>query len=830
MGKEKKQGKKFANISPKNLEKLKNNILLDLCDPNILNKKEIEIVGLLTSKYRQELKKLESETVLDCINKIKEENPNKISIDKEGNLVDKLEKFAGKIVKITDKGAAFVRKITDSKIDNKTKDTEDGFRDYYIKNPKGAQVGAQVEFSLIQNENTGKVEAVISKVLGEDFRYGKIVANDYGPGFHFVSENNKINDEIVVSGGEKYIDKKVKIKIDHDSEGIYFDEKSGKNIIAADVIADFGWASCRNSEKNALIDKYGFTPEEYNEAELKHLESMPDDLRDEDRIGCVDRTGIPFITIDPEDCRDMDDATYVEKTENGYRAYIAIADVSYYIPEGSPLDMRAANITTSIYPGDGVIPMLPERLSNGCCSLIENKDRRVVMAIVDIDNDGNTKGYSFENAIIRVRKNLSYEAVEKIHNGLEDAEEEIKENNENSYKISEILTKVRRDRGSLSFKSEENSHTYSKDGEKVLDAEDKTVIPSTKNIESLMILYDEAAGSFIQNNKLAALYRVHEEPNKKDVETILQFANEVINACGTKEEKDANAEAREKSSAEVLHNVLEFSKGTKFYEAISNFALLKMKKAKFSPENIGHFGLAIKKEKNQAYIQVTAPIRRYGDLLGQRIIKDATLCLNKNHKNFANISEEEKTRLADNKYATRNVDKKELEEFAQYCSDREYMSDLLSREIKKLDDALAASNKIGQFAPGKILSINEAETTVNLTRENINVVTPTLELIRSNNIKVGTYKIGATMKSGDYEQLTIGDTVYMTITDVDINSRRIEAKRDFEAERQIRDARKKNGFQVISGLGDLKNVIDRDQAISEIIEENKTTNKNIAEL
>jgi len=776
--------------------------LEDLINLNLFSFDEKTAIARLAGKYKVEPEKVEKhfQTLKDRY---------AIKTDENGNLVCLLKKHTGKVVCRTPNQTLFVR--------------FNGGDDIYVYNTKGAQVGSTINFYVTQR--FGKSEGIIESIDSEDFLYGTISKNADGIGFHFSADDHRIQDEIFVPSGEKYIDKKVKIKLDHSVD--YIDNRSEKNVIIGDVVQDFGFAKFPLAEIDSIVDKYGFTKEPYNDAELRQLDSIPEDLTDEDKVGCVDRTDIPFITIDPEGCRDMDDAVHVEKTENGYRAYIAIADVSYYITEGSPLDERSKMTAMSVYPGNGVIPMLPEKLSNGSCSLIKDKDRRVVMAVVDVDFDGSIRSYSFENSIINVKENLSYEAVDEIHNKLREADPIIKDSIDNSYLISDILVKVRNDRGALVFKSEENTHIFNETGEKVIDAVDKTVVPSTKNIESLMILYDECEAKFKQENNIISLYRIHEAPDKKDIENIIQFAREVgIEVEDIKEDEIEEKEQKRSIYGDKVHEILNKAKDTKYFDVISNYALVKQKKAKYSPDNVGHYGLGISKEN--AYEHATAPIRRDPDKEGQRVIKSIINLLtdpkDKKHdfKNFKKLSNEEKQMIANSEYAKRNVDVNEWKQLGEYISQREIMADKLEREIKRYLDACWAEDQIGGVFKGCVLKINPAETLIKLPRENVTIVVPTLSLLKSDKIKVDDYKLSATLKSGKVERLAIGDDIYVKINEVDINSRRVVGERDFEAEKRITKG-KASGIASCNNLSKLPEMFKYEECIENFINEMRNT-------
>lgn len=326
------------------------------------------------------------------------------------------------------------------------------------------------------------------------------------------------------------------------------------------------------------------------------LEDKRADLRD-----------IFHVTIDGEDARDFDDAVGVIKTRDGYRLYVSIADVSHYVSPGTPLDQEAYQRGTSVYFPTRVVPMLPERLSNDLCSLVPNEDRFSFTAILDFNHHGKREKKEFTKSIIRSQHRLTYTIVREI---LVDKNQERRKQYKSIIpalewmaELAALLEQQRMERGSIGFEIPE--------AKVILDEEDKIegIIRQERNlahklIEEFMLAANEAVAETFSEQKVDSLYRIHETPDPVKVGEFNQFAQ----TMGIKTPTDIG-------SPSWFGKVLALVSDTPQEYIVNNLLLRTMKQACYSPENVGHFGLAA-----SHYTHFTSPIRRYPDLMVHRAL------------------------------------------------------------------------------------------------------------------------------------------------------------------------------------------------------------------
>ncbi len=324
---------------------------------------------------------------------------------------------------------------------------------------------------------------------------------------------------------------------------------------------------------------------------------------------------LPLITIDGEDAKDFDDAIYAEKVtdrKDTYNIYIAIADVSHYVPKNSEIDKEAQKRGNSIYLPGTVIPMLPEKLSNGWCSLNPNVERGCILATIQINRNGQIEDYKFERALMQSKARLTYNEVQDALNGT--ITENIKpymENINSIYQAYKLLSKAREKRQALSITSQEVKIDLD------LDYNIKSIGISPQNtaneiVEEFMIAANVAAAKLIAKHKLhdsgLAVYRIHEKPSTEK----LQEFQKVLYSLKIREKISYNAD---EISGEVFNNILNKYKNDAVHMSLNEAILRTQSPAKYSNNNIGHFGLNLKE-----YCHFTSPIRRYSDLLVHRLI------------------------------------------------------------------------------------------------------------------------------------------------------------------------------------------------------------------
>ncbi len=348
-------------------------------------------------------------------------------------------------------------------------------------------------------------------------------------------------------------------------------------------------------------------PHQWNDTVLQQVKSIPSQVAESDKQGRLDLRDKPFVTIDGADARDFDDAVYCEPHAQGFRLYVAIADVSHYVAKDSAIDSEAVLRGTSVYfPGE-VIPMLPEVLSNGLCSLNPKVDRLVMVCEMDIGPAGAIRSFQFHEAVIHSHARLIYDQVSDfLFNDAEDETCEPLRHYLQSLKfVYQSLARARHKRHAIEFDTREVVFEYN-DQRKI-----ENIRPYERNeahliIEECMIAANICAARFLKKHKVPALYRIHEGPNPDKVEGMVEF----LSVYGV---RMRSGDLQPQDYAEALQQVRSLPE----FDMIQTVMLRSMLQASYSPDTkTGHFGLAL-----QDYAHFTSPIRRYPDLLVHRGIR-----------------------------------------------------------------------------------------------------------------------------------------------------------------------------------------------------------------
>jgi len=348
-------------------------------------------------------------------------------------------------------------------------------------------------------------------------------------------------------------------------------------------------------------------PHEFSKKASAAARALPDKLGDEDLRGRRDLRALPLVTIDGETAKDFDDAVYCERDGRGYRLFVAIADVSHYVHDGAPLDDDARERGTSVYFPRRVIPMLPEKLSNGLCSLNPEVDRLAMVCEMAITPKGVVARYEFYAAAIRSHARLTYTEVwQMLDSGrASPGRERIFPHLRTLHDVFGRLAEERSRRGAIDFETIETRMVFDASG-KI-----EKIVPETRNdahrvIEECMLAANVCAGNFLTERNHPVLYRVHDVPAPEKVTMLREFLAELgLNLPGG----DA---PRPKDYAQLIERI----KARPDFALLQTILLRSLKQAVYSPDNAGHFGLAF-----EAYVHFTSPIRRYPDLLVHRAIK-----------------------------------------------------------------------------------------------------------------------------------------------------------------------------------------------------------------
>lgn len=357
-------------------------------------------------------------------------------------------------------------------------------------------------------------------------------------------------------------------------------------------------------------------PHEWPVAVTTEARKLPDQVREADKANRIDLRHLPFVTIDGEDAKDFDDAVYCEVNKNtgGWRLYVAIADVSHYVQVHSGLDKEAHQRGNSVYFPGFVVPMLPEKLSNGLCSLNPNVDRLVMVCEMTISKAGKISGYQFMEAVIHSHARLTYNKVWLMLQQPRTDEGETWRNHyqaliphiENLYSLYQLLRSKREERGAMDFDSVETRIQF--DSERKI----QEIVPVERNdahmlIEECMLAANVCAAAFLQKYEVPCVYRVHAGPSAEKLENLRAFLGEMSLSMNS-----GRGDPSPKDYQALLNSIADRPDS----HLIQTVLLRSLSQAMYQPDNQGHFGLAY-----EAYTHFTSPIRRYPDLLVHRGIR-----------------------------------------------------------------------------------------------------------------------------------------------------------------------------------------------------------------
>ncbi len=421
-------------------------------------------------------------------------------------------------------------------------------------------------------------------------------------------------------------------------------------------------------EVEFIIEEQGL-PRKFPTAVITEAKSLKEITQVRKRVDC---RKMLTVTIDGETAKDFDDAISIHRAGKAYVLYVHIADVSHYVPWDSVLDLEARTRGTSVYFPGSVIPMLPENISNNLCSLVPKQDRPTFTAEMHIDANGHITDKKFYPSLIHSNERLTYTSVKKVLVDKDPEERDnynyLLENLELMEELCAILRTQRIARGSLDFDLPEPEILLD------LQGRPESILKSERNlahmmIEEFMILANEAVGSHLEKIGVPALYRVHDKPDSGKIDQI----KPIFKAFGLNIKH---------SGVEAFHSILDQAKGTP-EESLMNIILLRsLKQAKYSTENIGHFGLASK-----CYSHFTSPIRRYPDLVVHRILKES---LGKDTLPIKRIEYLEQI----------------LPEIAVSSSNTERRADESEREIVSAMKVWFMKDKVGEEYAGIVTNIN----------------------------------------------------------------------------------------------------------------------------
>lgn len=542
--------------------------------------------------------------------------------------------------------------------------------DIYVasENMNGAIHDDIVLVEITSKMTVNRLEGRILKVLKRQVeRYiGEISFDAKGVG-HVILDDKRVNINVQIPkdkslnavDGHKVVVELVKRINNKKYEGKVVEIIGHKNDPGVDILS--------------IIYKYNINtvfPDDVKE-EVKNIKM---EVTPEDYAGRRDLRDMEIFTIDGDDTKDIDDAISIEKYANGhYKLGVHIADVSYYVKEGSPLDNEAMERGTSVYLVDRVIPMLPHELSNGICSLNPNTDRLAISCIMEFDSTGRQVDYELFPSVIRSRIQMTYKKVNSIleNNIVPEGYEPYEKSLRIMAELANILRKAKIKRGYLDFDVDEAKILVDEDC-KPLEIKIRERGVGENLIEDFMIAANECVATHIYFMNLPFIYRVHEVPKEEKIRSFLTF----IGNLGYQFSGDVKD-----TSPKTVQRLLNFLKDKPEYKMLSSLLLRSMQKAVYKPENLGHYGLA-----SSCYTHFTSPIRRYPDTTVHRLLR--TYLFDRNLDMSTIRKWEEK-----------------LVYIAEHSSSRERASVDCEREVEDMKMAEYMEGHIGEVFEGMISSV-----------------------------------------------------------------------------------------------------------------------------
>ena len=558
------------------------------------------------------------------------------------------------------------------------------------------------------------------------------------------------------------------------------------------VVEVLGNADDAGMEIEIAVRKFDI-PHVFSTATEQQTAQLPDTVLESDLKGRVDLRDVPLVTIDGEDARDFDDAVYCEPIKSGrkttgYRLIVAIADVSHYVQDKTPLNEDAILRSTSVYFPRRVIPMLPEKLSNGLCSLNPHVDRLCMVADMVLDLDGHVTAYQFYPAVMHSQARLTYTQVwEYLSEGtgvLANEHKAVAPHIKNLYALFHLQLQSRGLRGAMEFETTE-TYIVSDENGKI-----KEILPRTRNdahrlIEECMLSANVCAAEFIEQSKRTSLYRVHEGPTPEKLEILRKN----LMMAGLR--MGGGDKPTPQDYAEVMRQVV----GRPDAQTLQTLLLRSMQQAVYAPDNLGHFGLAY-----AAYTHFTSPIRRYPDLLIHRTIK--AILLGQRYtpslEGFTLLEDtRKKTNAVDN--AVKHVDKQRAkpdanqmtwQRLGEHTSMCERRADEASRDVTAWLKCEYMKQFIGEVMAGKISAVTQFGAFVTLDAVFVDGLIHISELGQDYfEFDEASFSLKGRASGMSYR---LGDAVSVRIAGVDSDTRKIDFVLEGGVKKDDKDSAHKN--------------------------------------
>ncbi len=609
-------------------------------------------------------------------------------------------------------------------------------------------------------DRRGRREGAIVEVIS---RAHETVVGRYqvesGVGF-VVADNPKLQQEVLVTPGRDLgarVGQFVAIRVTHWPTQRFQPQ--------GDIVEIIGDYMAPGMEIDVALRSFGI-PHNWPEDVEQEAARFRPEVSARDKEKRVDLRHLPFVTIDGEDARDFDDAVYCEKITGlkgllagGYRLYVAIADVSHYVKVDSPLDVEAQNRGNSVYFPERVVPMLPEVLSNGLCSLNPQVDRLAMVCELSLSRTGKMLDYRFCEAVIHSHARLTYNKVSAMLERSRTAEGRrlaaehaaLLPDLKNLYSLYKALLKARHDRGAIDFDTQETRMVFGRD-RKIVE-----ILPTLRNdahrlIEECMLCANVAAADFLEKHELPGLYRVHDFPPAERLETLRAFLGEL--GLSLHKGKGQPTSKDYQTLLEQIHDRPDF-------HLIQTVMLRSMSQAVYSAENRGHFGL-----NYEAYTHFTSPIRRYPDLLVHRAIRSVIRSRRETpHVLRADAAPIPRARIYPYSEAA-------LEKLGEQCSMTERRADEATRDVISWLKCEYMQDRVGEVFPGVITAVTGFGLFVELSDIYVEGLVHVTSLPDDYYHHDAVHHRLKGERSG--RSFRLGDSVQVRVMRVDLDSRKID--------------------------------------------------------
>ncbi len=504
---------------------------------------------------------------------------------------------------------------------------------------------------------------------------------------------------------------------------------------------------------------------QWDDALIHHADSLGNVVSDQDKVERVDYRHLPFVTIDGADAKDFDDAVYCEQTTtDDWRLLVAIADVSHYVQPDDLLDVEAKQRATSIYFPGHVVPMLPESLSNGLCSLRPNVDRLVMVCEMLINKQGVMTKSTFTEGVIHSHARLTYDQAyavvanqhSKLAKKVQETTPDVVPHIHNLHALFEALLSARTKRGAIDFDTQEFKFNLTKK-HKIASISAVKRNDAHRMIEEFMLCTNVSTAQFLEQHKIPSLFRVHEGPQQKKLTLLRAFLLERGLSLG----------GAEKPSAQHYNQLLSAISHRSDASVIRTMLLRSQSQAEYSAENEGHFGLAY-----DAYAHFTSPIRRYPDLITHRAIR-AKIRSTESQKGLSRALKW----LGLNKLSAKTLAKKvypytkaAMAELAQHCSQQSRQANEVSREV----ESSLKCQYMAQFKDQTFVGTISGVTSFGFFVELEQGLAEGLVHISSLSAKGLKFDAGKQQLSNGQDSFVLGDSIEVVLNNVDLQQQKMD--------------------------------------------------------